>query len=313
MKIGLIDLDRKAKNPFPNLSLMKLSAWHKSLGDAVDWYQPMFSGHVDKVYMSKVFSFSPDYDLFIDADEIIKGGSGFAIEVNDGFEIYHKEQDPSLPYEIEHIYPDYSIYGITNTAYGFITRGCPRQCDFCHVKDMQGTISHKVADLNEFWSGQKNIVLLDPNISACPDWKDVFQQLIDSNAYVDFSQGLDIRLMTDAKIEMLKKIKIKSVHFAFDRYEDKDVILPKLKAFHDITGWLRDKITVYVLCGFNTNIDQDLERIMAIRELNMQPYVMLYDKEHIPKRHQLHYLQRYVNNKYIFWSNPTFEDYLKNK
>lgn len=119
---------------------MKLSAWHKKQGDTVEWYEPLFSGHMDRVYMSKVFSFTPDYEYYIDADEIIKGGSGYCIELVNGKEIYRTENDIQLPPEIEHIYPDYSLYPeLTNdTAYGFMSRGCPRGCDFCHVEAKEG-------------------------------------------------------------------------------------------------------------------------------------------------------------------------------
>jgi len=170
MRIGLIDVDG---HNYPNLPLMKLSAWHKQMGDTVEWYEPLLSGHIDKVYMSKVFSFSPDYPYHIDADEVVKGGSGYCIELEDGKEVYYKERDVDLPYEIEHIYPDYSLYGITDTAYGFLTRGCPRGCSFCHVEAKEGRISRKVADLSEFWNGQKHIVLCDPNILGCKEWKEL--------------------------------------------------------------------------------------------------------------------------------------------
>lgn len=137
MKIGLIDVDG---HNFPNIPLMKLSAWHKQQGDSVEWYDPLFSGHMDKVYMSKVFGFTPDYEFTVDADEVIKGGSGYCIELVDGKEIYHKENDRELQSEIEHIYPDYSIYPelTKDTAYGFLTRGCPRGCSFCHVQHKEG-------------------------------------------------------------------------------------------------------------------------------------------------------------------------------
>lgn len=312
MRIGLIDCDKKnSKNPFPNLALMKLSAWHKSQGDTVEWYHPLFSGHMDKVYVSKVFSFSEDFPYYIDADVVERGGSGFAIEMVNGKEWYNKEKDKTLPYEIEHIYPDYSIYGITDTAYGFISRGCPRGCDFCHVQNMQGKIAHKVADLSEFWNGQKNIVLLDPNISACTEWRDIFQQLIDSKASVDFSQGLDIRLMTDEKIEMLSKIKTKGVHFAWDRYDDKDIVFPKLQHFSEMTKWNRRKIIVYCLVGDRERrvTDQDIERIMLLRPF-AYPYVMIYDKESLPRGHELKKLQRWVNNRFIWECTPTFQEYL---
>lgn len=318
MRIGLIDGDNwksilDQKECFPNLALMKISAWHKAKGDSVEWYQPLFSGHMDRVYISKVFSFSEEYPYYIDADEIKKGGTGYAISLVNGREVFDKSKHEDLPDEIEHIYPDYELYGITDTAYGYMSRGCPRGCGFCHVAPKEGKGSHKVADLSEFWRGQKYIQLYDPNTLACKEWKDILQQLMDSKAYVDFNQGVDIRLMTEEKAEMIKQIKIKSIHFAFDRYQDREIIKPRLKTFADTTGWDRHKVTVYCLCGFDTTIEQDLERIYFIRnECHFQPYVMLYDKKHIPKGHKLRKLQRWVNNPYIFWSCETFEEYQKN-
>lgn len=308
MKIGLIDVDG---HNFPNIPLMKISAYHKASGDHVEWYDPMFSPHMDKVYVSKVFSFSPDFDYFIDADEVSYGGSGYCISLVNGKEVFDKSKDKDLPSEIEHIYPDYSLYGITDTAYGFLTRGCPRGCSFCHVEAKEGRRSYKVADLNEFWNGQKNIVLCDPNILACREWKDLLQQLIDSKAWVDFNQGLDIRLMTEEKAEMLKQVKMKQLHFAWDRYQDKEKILPKFKMFKDITGINERNLIVYVLCNFDTTIEQDLERIYTLREMGYWAYVMLYDKEHIPQGHTLRQIARWVNNRFIFATCPTFEEYQK--
>ena len=227
--------------------------------------------------------------------------------------MFDKNKDIELPHEIEHICPDYSLYGITDTAYGFLTRGCPRGCSFCHVEAKEGRRSYKVADLNEFWSGQKNIVLCDPNILACREWKDLLQQLIDSKAWVDFNQGLDIRLMTEEKAEMLKQIKTKELHFAWDRYQDKDKILPKFKLFKDITGIRERDLVVYVLCNFDTTLEQDLERIYTLREMGYWAYVMLYDKDHIPKGHILRKLQRWVNNRIVFAACPTFEEYQRRK
>ena len=308
MKIGLIDVDG---HNFPNLALMKLSAWHKAQGDSVEWYQPMFSGHMDRVYMSKVFSFTPDYEYFVDADEVIRGGSGYAITLENGKEVYNKNLDAPLPDEIEHMYPDYSIYNIIDTAYGFLSRGCPRGCSFCHVEAKEGRKSYKVADLSEFWNGQKNIVLCDPNILACKDWKDLMQQLIDSKAWIDINQGLDIRLMTAEKAEMIKQMKVKELHFAWDRYEDKDIIVPKFQEFKQITKLDIRKLIVYVLCNYDTTLEQDLERIYTLRELGYWAYVMLYDKEHIPRGHTYKKLQRWVNNRFVFAKCKTFEDYIE--
>ena len=314
MRIGLIDVDNRDKHPFPNIPLMKLSAWHKAQGDSVEWYEPLFSGHMDKVYMSKVFSFTPDYEYFVDADEVIKGGSGYCIELVNGKEVYHKERDTGLPYEVEHIYPDYSIYygkvnGIEDTAYGRLTLGCPRGCAFCHTGVKDGLRSHKVADLSEFWNGQKNIVLLDQNILACKDWKPLLQQLIDSGACVDFNGGLDARLVTKEKAEMLGKIRIKTIHFAYDRYEDKKTIEPKFRTIKELTGWGRSKVQVYVLVNYTSTPEQDLERIYFLRSLDFSPYVMIYDKDHTKKGTFVRHLQRWANNRFLFWSINNFDDY----
>lgn len=298
MRIGLIDVDG---HNFPNLPLMKLSAWHKQQGDLVEWYEPMFSGHMDKVYMSKVFTFTPDYQYYIDADVVEKGGTGY----------FYPDGGKPLPEEVEHIYPDYSLYPelTKDTAYGFLTRGCPRGCDFCIVAEKEGRCSVKVADLSEFWRGQKNIVLLDPNMFACRDWKNLSQQLIDSKAWVDFSQGCDIRIMTEEKAEYIKQMKIKQIHFAWDRYEDKDMIIPKFKAFKEITQWDKRKLAVYVLTNFNTTLEQDLDRIYTLRDLGYLPYVMIYEKEKLPPKHTLRRLQRWVNMRAVFEKIPKFEDY----
>jgi len=307
-RIGLIDVDH---HNYPNLALMKISAYHKSIGDEVEWYMP-FSERYDKVYVSKVFSFTPDYDLVINADEVQRGGTGYAIKLENGVEVYHPELDKPLPTEIEHIYPDYSIYPMytQDTAYGFLTRGCPRGCAFCHVGNKEGRCAVKVADLSEFWRGQKNIILQDPNILACKQWKELLQSLADSKATVDFNQGIDIRMITEEKIEALKQIKIKEFHFAWDRYEDKDKVLPKFQLFAEKWGKkLQHNLMVFVLVNFNTTVEQDLERIYTLRDLGYWAYVMIYDKTHCKQIYRD--IQRWVNNRYLFGSIKRFEDYKK--
>ena len=309
-RIGFIDVD--GGKHFPNIALMKMSAYHKSLGDMVEWYDTFSLEPYDLVYMSKVFSFTPDYEYPVNAKEVIKGGSGYCIDLVDGREVFHKERDHDLPDEIEHIYPDYSLYPhlTKDTAYGFLTRGCPRGCSFCIVKDKEGRCSHKVADLSEFWRGQKNIVLCDPNILACKEWYDLLTQLRDSRANVDFNQGLDIRMMTEEKADMLNGIRIKEIHFAWDRYEDGGGIQPKLKMFSEVCPKKvrGHSAIVYTLVNYDTTLEQDLERIYTLRDMGYWAYVMIYDKEHCKPVYRK--LARWVNNRFVFAKCKRFEDYL---
>lgn len=311
MRIGLIDVDG---HNYPNLPLMKISAWHKKQGDNVEWYDPWIGlmDEYDKVYMSKVFSFTPDYEHPIYAKEVSRGGSGYCIKLVDGKEIYETEKDVSLPDEIEHIYPDYSLYPeqTKDTAYGFLTRGCPRNCGFCHVaqKPADGRCSHKVADLSEFWNGQKKIVLCDPNILACPQHLGLLQQLVDSKAKVNFNQGLDIRLVNDRNMELLKQIRLERIHFAFDRWQDKDLIEPKLRMFRKAVSYSHRQIGVYILTNFDTTLEQDLYRIQLCRELDFAPYPMIYDKEHCDPIYRK--MQTWCSG-FIFWKVQTFKEYLE--
>ena len=300
MRVALIDVDG---HNFPSLPLMKLSAWHKQDDDIVEWYDPLtaWKDQPDLVYISKVFTFTPDYPHPVSGRTIVKGGTGY----------HYPDGGLPLPLGVEHIYPDYSLYPdlCRDTAYGFLTRGCPRGCDFCIVEKKEGKCSTKVADLSEFWNGQKNIVLLDPNMFACREWKDLSQQLIDSGAWVDFSQGCDIRLMDEEKAEYIRRMKIKQIHFAWDRYEDREKIITKFKMFQKLTGWGRWKMTVYVLCGFNTTLEQDLERIYTLRDLGYSPYVMIYEKYKLRRGDDLLRLQRWVNSRVTFAAVKRFEDY----
>lgn len=172
MQIGLIDVD---SHNFPNLCLMKLSAYHKAKGDSVEWWNGL--KHYDIVYQSKVFdaTYTPDNEYCINADMVVKGGTGYDL-------------GNKLPDEVEHTSPDYELYGIKDKAYGFLTRGCPRGCPFCIVKQKEGN-THTVADLDEWWRGQKEIILMDSNITASKDCERLFDQLIKSKALINFEGG----------------------------------------------------------------------------------------------------------------------------
>ena len=139
MKIGLIDVDG---HNFPNLALMRISAYHKANGDLVEWWWSDLI-HYDIVYMSKVFSdaYTPDVNEPLNADKVIKGGTGYAISLVNGVEVYDKSKDPELPPEIEKCFPDYSIYPQYQYAVSMTSRGCPRGCAFCHVAAKEGRCS----------------------------------------------------------------------------------------------------------------------------------------------------------------------------
>lgn len=304
--IGLIDVD--GHSGFPNIPLMKISAWHKAHGDDVAWFSPLWNCGWDRVYMAKVFSFSPDYGYPINAGEVITGGSGFMIRNVDGVEKWEGEER-TLPEEIEHIYPDYGLYGIRDRAYGFLSRGCYRGCPFCHVASKEGRRSRKVADLREFWDGQKEIEICDPNILACPDADDLLRQLAESKAKVEFNQGLDARLITEKNVGLLAKIRLKSVHFAWDRMQYGEAVISGIKRFVQYVKYRPKDISVYCLVNYETSMEEDLFRIYKLREIGVSPYVMIYDKEHAGKDYKR--LQRWVNHRAIFWSTEKFEDYAR--
>lgn len=291
IRIGLIDVD---SHKFPNLCLMKLSAYHKAQGHQVCFWNPLF--YFDVVYKSRVFTdtYSKDNITVRNAGQVIKGGTGYG-------------PGPDLPDEIEHSYPDYSLYPqYSETAYGFLSRGCPRGCGFCIVGGKEGRKSRKVADLSEFWRGQREIKLMDANLLACPDHEKLLLQLAESRALVDFSQGLDIRLITRDNVALLNQVRTKTVHFAWDN-PDEDLT----RYFRQFLEWTSIKNPrlrrVYLLTNYGSTHEQDLYRVETLRQMGFDPYVMIYERPTAPPitRH----LQRWVNNKRLFYAIPSFSDY----
>lgn len=193
MKIGLIDVDG---HHFPNLALMKLSAWHKRNGDDVTWYD--IFGEYDIVYIAKVFTHTPHYDQAIpNASEIVKGGTGYDINIR-------------LPKEVEKIVPDYSLYPFIDnkTAYGFLTRGCIRKCPWCIVPRKEGNI-YPYQDVDEISvDGRTNLILMDNNILAAGEYGlHQLRKIADKKYRIDFNQAMDARLVTDEIAETLANIK----------------------------------------------------------------------------------------------------------
>ena len=302
-KIGLIDVDG---HNFPNLALMRISAYHKAKGDQVEWWWSDFV-HYDVVYMSKVFSdaYSPDVPEPLNADKVIKGGTGYQIHLVNGKEEYDKETDTKLPIEVERMFPDYSIYPQYDFAVSMTSRGCPRGCSFCHVAAKEGRCAVKVADVSDFWNGQKEIRILDPNMTACKEKRNLMKQYKETGAILDFTQGLDIRLLNDDDIADINEMRLRRLHFAWDN--PKDDLEGKFRNFAN--GFRRKSNIgmVYCLTNFNSTMEENLYRIYTLRDMGYDPYVMVYDKPHAPK--EIKMLQRWCNNKIIFRSVKKFEDY----
>ena len=302
---GLVHIDTNSK--YPNLVLMKLSAWIKSKFQpgacTVDLLKPsdvlngynMFKKY-DVLYGACVFSENRPVADALSEKGVTVGGSGTG------------KHEITLRPDQEHIMPDYSLYGIRDTAYGFLTRGCPRHCPFCIVGDKEGTKSVKVADLSEFWEGQKEIQVMDPNILACGQHMELLEQLAGSKAQVEFNQGLDARKLTRQNIEALGRIRMKLLHFAWDNPKDKTVpaALQFFAEHYDIKPKSR-KVGVYVLTNYWSTLEEDLHRVYWLRDMGFAPYVMIYDKPNAPREVRL--LQRWVNNRLVFYSTEKFEEF----
>ena len=304
MKIGLIDVDG---HNFPNLALMRISAYHKARGDDVEWWWTDLI-HYDVVYMSKIYSstYTKDVDEPLNADKVIKGGTGYCISLDEnGKEVFDGSKNIPLDPAIEKMFPDYSIYPQFDFAVAMTSRGCPRGCAFCHVGAKEGRCAVKVADVKDFWCGQKHIEVLDPNITACKDKHDLFLQYAETKATVTFNQGLDIRMLTKQDIEDINKINIKELHFAWDN--PKDDLVSKFTEW--AKGFKRNSHlgVVYCLVNFDSTMEENLYRIYTLRDLGFDPYVMVYNKPSASR--EIKDLQRWCNNKIIFKSCRKFEDY----
>ncbi|MCM1093766.1 MAG: hypothetical protein NC421_07420 [Lachnospiraceae bacterium] len=291
MKIGLIDVDG---HNFPNFALMRISAWHKSQGDSVEWIEPIYWDY-DRAYQSKIFTFSPDIDRPFPC-EVVKGGTGYDIQSR-------------LPQEIEQSTAmDYSLYPQYNFSIQFFSRGCIRNCPFCLVKEKEGHI-HAVEPVQLNPNG-RHIEVLDNNFFANPEWKFAVDYLLAQRQKINL-HGVDVRIMNEEQAYWLNKLPLhKSIHIAWD--------LPQI----DLTDKLREviryikpwKLMCYVLVGFNSTIEQDLYRIERLRELGIKPYVMPYrDFENKTKPSQYAKdLAQYVNKPMIFKSCK-FEDFSPRK
>lgn len=295
MKICLIDVDSK----IPNYALMKISAYHKANGDTVKWYEPLFDyNDCDICYISKVFNFTKDIDFLLPINaKIIKGGTGYDIH-------------SKLPDEIENCgMLDYSIYPDCDYSIVFTTRGCFRKCPFCVVHEKEGYI-HKIKQTNLNPKG-KYIMILDNNFFGGNDWRERLDVLRSYNKPLYFNAGIDLRILTEEMCIEMTKCKIKQINCAWDDYNDKEIILPKLKL---LSSYIKPyKILCYVLVGFQNKeiVETDIERVNTIWKLGVYPFVMGYIDFNNPdyeKSRSVKDFSRWCNNRFIFKS-CTWDEY----
>lgn len=286
LNIGLLDVDG---HNYPNLSLMKISSYHKSLGHTVG-FADMF-GKYDIVYKSKVFTFTPDNEYAYNTRKYINGGTGY-------------DHNIKLASEIDSMIPDYSLYNCKH-AYGFLTRGCIRKCNHCIVPEKEGYIKPYM-DIDDFIGDHKTAVLMDNNILASDHGIQQIKKIIDLGIKVDFNQGLDARLIDYSMAKLLSRVKwLSPLRLACDSIQmiDPIRIAVNLLRWHNCTP---SRYFVYVLVE---NIHDALERIKFLKGMYLDPFAQPFrdfGNNTEPTKEQKEFC-RWVNHKAIFnsvlWEN----------
>lgn len=291
MKIALYDVDSK----IPNLALMKISQYYKQQGHTVEKFEPLWMDSYDKIFASTVFSFSDKH--LLDDKRMEIGGTGWSIEKN-------------LPPEIELMQPDYTFYNYPHSI-GFTMRGCRFNCKFCVVPKKEGR-PKPFNTIEEIWTNRKSdfIILLDNDFFGNPQWRERIDEIKKYNLKVNFSQGLNIRIITDEQCKALASInfrsinnKTKMVHFAWDRFNDEKLIDAGIARVLN-AGIKPYQMTFYVLIGFDTTEEQDLYRVNKLKKLGCNPFVMPFNRSNYYQKR----FARWVNHKAIFKS-VNWKDY----
>jgi hypothetical protein len=298
MKIGLIDVDCRSRNRFPNLALMKISAWHKGNGDAVEWYNPW--QRYDTVYMSKIFSFTEDWVDCINADNVVKGGTGYDMKTK-------------LDDRIEHVTPDYSIYGDIpdNLAYGFLTRGCPNHCKWCCVPLKEGEIKPYEKAEYIFTKGRTSAILMDNNVLASEYGLGEIEKIAANGWKVDFNQALDARKVTKEIADLLARVKwIKRIRFGCDTHMQVDECENAIQLIR-AAGYNGE---FFLYCIITSDFDESLQRIEHWKTYKRilpfaQPYRPIGMKNYQVPEWQRD-LARYTNRKEIYKSLNSFSEFV---
>lgn len=285
MIIGLHDAEKdyfKHGKTFPNLALMKISAWYKGQGDTVEWWVPVL--HYDRVYSSKVFDFTPNNpDL---PENVIRGGTGYR----------DLPMDQELPLEIDAMYPDYSIYPDCDYAIGYLTRGCPNHCRWCVVPRKEGQIRpyRRWQDIVRYDTDK--LVLMDNNILACEHGVKQLEGLIGSGYQIDLNQGMDARLVTDDIADILSRLKwIRFIRFSCDQKSQVEPIRYTIESLgkHGVKPY---RIFIYLLVAADlTDASERVEALKGYKAINLYAQAERNDRLGvIPNKGQLEFAQRYV-------------------
>ena len=292
MKVLLMDLDIIKQRPYPNLALMKLSAYHKAKGDEVFLNFPLQPP--DITYASCVFSWNAKWRARV-PDGAIVGGSGITLK-------------SELPPEVEHTKPDYSLYPGVDFSMGFTSRGCIRKCPWCIVPEKEGNITPS-ASIYEFWNRQhQRIVLLDNNLLAAPNWRQTMEDLIAENLEVDFNQGLDIRLLSEEVVDYLKQVKTQRLRFAFDNIAYEKAVREGIKLLTE-NGIASRHLSFYVLVGFH-NDNTIVDRVRLLQSLNVDIYPMAY-KDASGKEPQRKLVGEQIGNMMFHGSRHNINKFLR--
>jgi hypothetical protein len=284
MRIAIHDHEN---NGYPNLALMKISAWHKAQGDTVEWFNSLL-GWYDKVYSAKVFTWTPP-DPYL-PESTVCGGTGFDVT-------------KTLPEEIENMLPDYGLYNC-NKSYGFLTRGCIRACPWCIVPRKEGKIrAHH--DIEDF-ARHKEVVLMDNNVLAHAHGIAQIEKIAKLGLKVDFNQGLDARLLDASMARLLGKVKWSpSVRLACDSVA---MIEPIRKAV-ELLRWHNVTPSQYFCYVLVKDVDDALERVKFLKGLYVYPFCQPYrDQDGTKPTKDQRDFARWCNHRAVFRST-TWEDY----